>query len=113
MSIIGSPPQERFPVQTYVVENSNGIIRNAIHRELKRGGQIYFVYNRVETIEQMKIKLEEIVPDAVIQIAHGQMPEAQLPASLRAALILPMPTPLLFMMRTGLAWHSSTRCGAG
>lgn len=78
MSIIGSPPQERFPVQTYVVENSNGIIRNAIHRELKRGGQIYFVYNRVETIEQMKIKLEEIVPDAVIQIAHGQMPEAQL-----------------------------------
>ncbi|MGM9540529.1 transcription-repair coupling factor [Anaerovibrio sp.] len=78
MSIIGSPPQERFPVQTYVVENSNGIIRNAIHRELKRGGQIYFVYNRVETIEQMKLKLEEIVPDAVIQIAHGQMPEAQL-----------------------------------
>ena len=78
MSIIGSPPQERFPVQTYVVENSNGIIRNAIHRELKRGGQIYFVYNRVETIEQMKIRLEEIVPDAVIQIAHGQMPEAQL-----------------------------------
>ena len=78
MSIISSPPQERFPVQTYVVENSNSIIRNAIHRELKRGGQVYFVYNRVETIEQMKLKLEEIVPDAVIQIAHGQMPEAQL-----------------------------------
>lgn len=78
MSIIESPPQERFPVQTYVVESSNGIIRNAIHRELKRGGQVYFVYNRVESIEQMRLKLEEIVPDAVIQIAHGQMPEAQL-----------------------------------
>lgn len=78
MSIITSPPQERFPVQTYVVECSNGIIRNAIHRELKRGGQVYFVYNRVETIEHMKLRLEEIVPDAVVQIAHGQMPEAQL-----------------------------------
>lgn len=78
MSIISSPPQERFPVQTYVVECSNSIIRNAIRRELKRGGQIYFVYNRVENIEHMKLRLEEIVPEAVVQIAHGQMPEAQL-----------------------------------
>ena len=78
MSMIESAPQERFPVQTYVAENSNAIIRNAVHRELKRGGQVYFVYNRVETIEQMQRKLEEIIPDAVIQIAHGQMPEAQL-----------------------------------
>lgn len=78
MSIIGSPPQERFPVQTYVVENSNAIIRNAVRRELKRGGQVYFVYNRVESIEEMRLKLEEIVPDALIQVAHGQMPEAQL-----------------------------------
>lgn len=78
MSIIGSAPQERFPVQTYVVENSNAIIRSAIRRELKRGGQVYFVYNRVETIEQMRLRLETIMPEAVIQIAHGQMPEAQL-----------------------------------
>jgi len=78
MSIISTPPQERFPVQTYVVESSNAIIRSAVRRELKRGGQVYFVYNRVESIEQMKLKLEEIIPEAVIQIAHGQMPEAQL-----------------------------------
>ncbi len=78
MSIIGSAPQERFPVQTYVVENSNGIIRNAVRRELKRGGQVYFVYNRVETIEEMRLKLEELLPEATIQVAHGQMPEAQL-----------------------------------
>ena len=78
MSIISSAPQERFPVQTYVVENSNAIIRNAVRRELKRGGQVYFVYNRVESIEEMKLKLEELIPEALIQVAHGQMPEAQL-----------------------------------
>ena len=78
MSIIGSPPQERFPVQTYVVENSNAIIRNAVRRELKRGGQVYFVYNRVESIEKMRLKLEQLLPEAIIRVAHGQMPEAQL-----------------------------------
>lgn len=78
MSIISSPPQERFPVQTYVVENDTTIIRNAVRRELKRGGQVYFVYNRVETMDQMRMKLEEIVPEALIQVAHGKMPEAQL-----------------------------------
>ena len=78
ISIIESAPQERFPVQTYVVENSNNIIRNAVHREMKRGGQVYFVYNRVDSIEQMRYHLEQIIPDAVVGIAHGQMPEAQL-----------------------------------
>ena len=75
MSIIETPPAERFPVQTYVVENNDTIIANAIKREMKRGGQIYFVYNRVDTIDRMRDHLQEIVPDARIQTAHGQMPE--------------------------------------
>ena len=75
MSIIETPPAERFPIQTYVVENNDGILVNAIRREIKRGGQIYFVYNRVETIDRMRQHLEEIVPEARIQTAHGQMPE--------------------------------------
>ncbi len=75
MSIIESPPAERFPVQTYVIENNDAVIANAIKREIKRGGQVYFVYNRVETIDRMKAHLEEIVPDARIMTAHGQMPE--------------------------------------
>ena len=70
-----TPPEERFPVQTYVIENNDIIIRDAIRRELKRGGQVYFVYNRVETIDKMRTKLAEMLPDARIQTAHGQMPE--------------------------------------
>jgi len=75
MSIIETPPEERFPVQTYVIENNDIILRDAIRRELKRGGQVYFVYNRVETIDKMRAKLAEMLPDARIQTAHGQMPE--------------------------------------
>lgn len=75
MSVIETPPEERFPVQTYVVENNDSIIRDAVRRELKRGGQVYFVYNRVETIDKMRAHLAEMLPDARIQTAHGQMPE--------------------------------------
>ena len=75
MSVIETPPEERFPVQTYVVENNDMIIRDAIRRELKRGGQVYFVYNRVETIDKMSAHLAEMMPDARIQTAHGQMSE--------------------------------------
>jgi transcription-repair coupling factor (superfamily II helicase) len=75
MSIIETPPAERFPIQTYVVENNDGILASAIRREIKRGGQIYFVYNRVETIDRMRQHIEELVPEARIQTAHGQMPE--------------------------------------
>jgi transcription-repair coupling factor (superfamily II helicase) len=75
MSIIETPPAERFPVQTYVVENNDGIIASAVKREMKRGGQIYFVYNRVATIDKMREHLQSIVPEARIQVAHGQMPE--------------------------------------
>lgn len=75
MSIIETPPEERFPVQSYVVEYHDEIIREAIKRELKRGGQVYFVYNRVQTIDKMHKKLSEMLPDAKIKTAHGQMPE--------------------------------------
>ena len=78
MSIIETAPRERLPVQTYVVEENDSIIRNAIRRELKRGGQVYFVYNRVETIYYMLSRLEKLVPEARIRVGHGQMPEAQL-----------------------------------
>lgn len=78
MSIIETPPAERFPVQTYVVENNDTVLANAIKRELKRGGQVYFVYNRVDTIDRMRDHIQQLVPDARIQTAHGQMPEEML-----------------------------------
>ena len=73
MSIIETAPEDRFPVQTYVVEYSEEIIRDAIRREVKRGGQIYFVYNRVQSIDKVAARLAEILPDTRIGIAHGQM----------------------------------------
>lgn len=78
MSIIETAPTNRLPVQSYVVEDDDGIIANAIRREMKRGGQVYFVHNRVENIELMRHRLEELVPEARIQVAHGQMPEEML-----------------------------------
>ena len=73
MSVIETPPSERFPVQTYVIENDDEIIAEAIRRELRRGGQIFFVYNRIETIDKMRSHIEQLVPEARIQTAHGQM----------------------------------------
>ena len=75
MSVIETPPEERYPVETYVLEYQESILRSAIRRELKRGGQVYFVYNRVETIDKMRAELERMMPDARIQTAHGQMAE--------------------------------------
>lgn len=75
MSVIETPPEDRLPVQTYVVEYHEEIVRDAIRRELKRGGQVYFVYNRVQTIDRAAQRLAEMMPDARIQVAHGQMPE--------------------------------------
>ena len=78
MSVIETPPAERYPIQTYVIESNDAILAGAIRRELKRGGQIYFIYNRVETIERMRLRLEKLVPEARIRTAHGQMTEAVL-----------------------------------
>ena len=78
MSLITTPPPDRFPVQTYVIEDDDAIIAEAIRREIKRGGQVYFVYNRIETIEYMRARLAELVPEASIQVAHGQQSDAVL-----------------------------------
>ena len=75
MSLLQSPPDERYPVQTYVVEYSDGLVRDAILRELSRGGQVYVLYNRVQTIEMMYTRLKKLVPEARIGIGHGQMRE--------------------------------------
>ena len=72
MSLITTPPAERFPVQTYVIEDDDEIIAEAIRREIRRGGQVYFVYNRIETIDLMRERLTNLVPEAKIQTAHGQ-----------------------------------------
>ena len=75
MSLLETPPQERFPVQTYVIEYQDSIIRDAILREINRGGQVFFLYNRVESIERCYAALSKLVPEARIVIAHGQMRE--------------------------------------
>ena len=73
MSLIETAPSERFPVQTYVIEDDDNTISEAIRREIRRGGQIYFVYNKIDTIDIMRDRLAELVPEAKIQTAHGQM----------------------------------------
>jgi transcription-repair coupling factor (superfamily II helicase) len=78
MSIIDEPPEERYPVQTYVVENNDQMIRDTILKEIGRGGQVYFVYNRVETIDKITSRLRALVPEATFAIGHGQMSEREL-----------------------------------
>ncbi len=75
MSLLETPPQARFPVQTYVMEYQDSVIRDAILRELGRGGQVFFLYNRVSSIDQCYDRLQKLVPEARIAIAHGQMKE--------------------------------------
>ena len=78
MSLLQSPPEERYPVQTYVAEYSESLVRDAIHRELARGGQAFVLYNRVQTIESMYMTLRRLLPEARIGVGHGQMPERAL-----------------------------------
>ncbi len=78
MSVIEEPPMDRHPVQTYVIEHNMGVICQAISKELRRGGQVYYIHNRVETIMMTVHQLSEVLPDARIAVAHGQMPEAEL-----------------------------------
>lgn len=78
ISVIETPPEERYPIQTYVVEFNDQLIRDAILRELNRDGQVFFVYNRVETIKDMAAYLGKLVPEARVGIAHGQMTEREL-----------------------------------
>ena len=83
LSVIATAPQRRLAIKTFVRNEGNGVIREAVLRELKRGGQVYFLHNEVDTIENRKQKLEEILPEARIAIAHGQMPERDLERVMR------------------------------
>ena len=83
LSVIATAPQRRLAIKTFVRSEGHGVIREAVLRELKRGGQIYFLHNEVETIENRRAKLEELLPEARIAVAHGQMPERQLEAVMR------------------------------
>jgi transcription-repair coupling factor (superfamily II helicase) len=78
ISNINSPPVGRIPVQTYILEYNEDIIKSAILREIKRGGQVYYVYNRVETIDRVFDKIKRLIPDIKAAVAHGQMPSSKL-----------------------------------
>jgi transcription-repair coupling factor (superfamily II helicase) len=80
ISNLNTPPEERLPIVTHIGPYSPRLVRQAILRELERGGQVFFVHNRVQTIDAMRMHLEKLVPEAHIAIAHGQMPENELSA---------------------------------
>ncbi|MBR2938046.1 MAG: transcription-repair coupling factor [Oscillospiraceae bacterium] len=84
MSTIEQPPADRYPVQTYVMEHNNGVLDNAIAREIERGGQVYYLHNRVETIEQCAAALKKRNPALNIAVAHGKMGEEALSDVMRA-----------------------------
>ncbi|MBP7452336.1 MAG: transcription-repair coupling factor [Ottowia sp.] len=83
LSVIATAPQRRLAIKTFVRNEGTGVIREAVLRELKRGGQVYFLHNEVETIENRRQKLEEMLPEARIAVAHGQMPERELERVMR------------------------------
>ncbi|GEK90003.1 transcription-repair coupling factor [Alkalibacterium putridalgicola] len=78
LSVIETPPANRYPVQTYVMEMNGPVVQESIQRELARGGQVFYLHNRVSTIEQRADELQQLVPEARIAYAHGQMSENQL-----------------------------------
>ena len=78
MSTMETPPEDRLPVRTYVAEYDERLIRDAVLRELERNGQVFFVHNRVQTIELMADKLRHLIPEARVSVGHGQMPEGEL-----------------------------------
>jgi transcription-repair coupling factor (superfamily II helicase) len=78
MSVIETPPHERLPIRTFIRESDDALVREAILREIDRGGQVFFVHNRVQGIQAIAHRLERLVPEAKCAVAHGQMPEDQL-----------------------------------
>lgn len=78
MSVLEEPPMDRVPIQTYVMEYDEETVREAINRELRRGGQVYYVYNRVTDIAEVALRISKLVPDARVDFAHGQMKEREL-----------------------------------
>ena len=83
LSVIATAPQRRLAIKTFVRNEGPGVIREAVLRELKRGGQCYFLHNEVDTIENRRARLEELLPEARIAVAHGQMPERELERVMR------------------------------
>ncbi len=83
LSVIATAPQRRLAIKTFVRNEGNGVIREAVLRELKRGGQIYFLHNEVDTIQNRRERLETLLPEARIAVAHGQMPERELERVMR------------------------------
>jgi transcription-repair coupling factor (superfamily II helicase) len=82
-SVIATAPERRLAIKTFVSRFSDGLIREAVLRELKRGGQVYFLHNQIETIEAMRARLEALLPEARIRVAHGQMRERELERVMR------------------------------
>ena len=82
-SVIATAPEKRLAIKTFVAPFSEGLIREAVMRELKRGGQVYFLHNEVESIERMRERLARLLPEARIAVAHGQMPERELERVMR------------------------------
>ena len=78
LSLIRTSPKARLPIRTVVVPYDEGIIKDAINREVDRGGQVFFVHNRVQTIESIAADLQELLPHVTFEIGHGQLPEKQL-----------------------------------
>ncbi len=78
LSLIETPPVDRYPIQTYVIEENKSIIKDAIYKELSRNGQIFLLYNKVESIEEEKYKIQALVPNAKIVIAHGQLSKTEI-----------------------------------
>ena len=78
MSVLEEPPQNRHPIQTYVLEHDTGVIIEALRKELRRGGQAYYLHNNTETIDACAAKIQERIPEARIGIAHGKMSEEAL-----------------------------------
>ena len=88
MSVLEEAPQDRQPIQTFVCEYNEEMVREAINRELARGGQVYYVYNRVQSIADMANTIQKLVPDANVGFAHGQMKERELENNACAVLCL-------------------------
>ncbi len=78
LSIIDTPPTNRYPVQTYVIQENDLIVKDAIYKELSRNGQVFILYNKVASIESMRDKIHQLVPEARITVAHGQMKKQEL-----------------------------------
>lgn len=78
LSVMETPPTNRYPIQTYVMEEMPSIVREAVLREMKRNGQVFFLHNRIDDIDKVVSRLEELIPEAKIEYIHGRMSENQM-----------------------------------